>query len=106
MSDSYVEACRPASLHIPHVIGIGWTHIYARSAIHRLTAKINNVILVGDELGKRNNLTNMNKRLTDLPSNLCFTASDPTFFRSTMNYIHCAGACEEILQFTPHYLMP
>ncbi len=30
----------------------GWIRIHASSAINRLTTKINNVILVGDELGK------------------------------------------------------
>lgn len=61
----------------------GWTHVYASSAISRITAKINNVILVGDDL-----------------------ANNSGFFEEVVRYVHYAAICEEILQFTPQFLFP
>ena len=75
----------------------GWVHISAGSAINRLASKINNIILVGDELGT----TSYPVKLAEAYRQI---ASDSGFFKKVVTYLIYAALCEEILQFTPSIL--
>ncbi|KAG9237433.1 cytochrome P450 [Amylocarpus encephaloides] len=60
-----------------------WMYISSSGALNRLVTKINNIIIVGDEL-----------------------AQNQQFFESIVKYIMAAGICEEVLQFTPKAIAP
>ena len=87
------------------ILDTGQIRVKASSAINRLTTKVNNVILVGDELGKTTRQIYVQHTIGSKTS-LHATARKPEFFEAVMRYIYYAGACEEILQFTPHFLFP
>ncbi|KAL9041307.1 MAG: hypothetical protein Q9180_001365 [Flavoplaca navasiana] len=81
----------------------GWTRISAGSTINRITAKINNVILVGDELGIREIIKKGSHTHDEAYRAI---ASNDKFFEDVVRYTQYAAVCEEILQFTPKVLQP
>ena len=87
---------------------VGCIRMSASSAINRLTSKINNVIIVGDDLGKRpcSNKWHALESYSNTTWSSYTAARRPEYVEAAMRYLYYAGACEEILQFTPEFLIP
>ncbi|KAM0129464.1 hypothetical protein ACHAO1_008478 [Botrytis cinerea] len=81
------------------LIKLEWTHVSASRVLGRIVTKINNIIIVGDDLG-----TLMTPYIVS--ETYFILASNPVFFENVVTYLNFAGVCEEILQFTPQLFHP